>query len=220
MRGFRLAPLSGILAIIVLVIGFGVVGGETPSIEDSPQKIVSFYADESGEQRAAVLLVALASLFLTIFVASLRARLHAIEGPNARWSALAFAGGIIAAAGFLLAATIHLALTEAADKNVTPEAVQALNALDYDSFIPAAGGLGMLLLGSGAAIVAGTGLPRWLGWVALLIGIVAFTPIGFAAFLASGIWIVVMAVLLYRAGPPGELQAADPGSGSAVEQRP
>jgi hypothetical protein len=39
-------------------------------------------------------------------------------------------------------------------------------------------------------------LPKWLGWVAILLGVVGVTPIGFAAFLGLGIWILIVSVIL------------------------
>jgi len=42
-------------------------------------------------------------------------------------------------------------------------------------------------------------LPSWLGWIGIVIGLLAMTPIGFFAFLASGIWIVLTSVVLLRA---------------------
>ena len=42
-----------------------------------------------------------------------------------------------------------------------------------------------------------SGVWRWLGWAALPLAIVLFTPIGFVAFIASLLWIVVVGVLLF-----------------------
>ena len=76
---------------------------------------------------------------------------------------------------------------------------QVLNVLDNSDFIPAAAGLGVLVLGAGLSAVRHGGLPRWLGWIGVVIGILAFTPAGFFAFLASGIWIAVVSIVLTQA---------------------
>jgi hypothetical protein len=46
-------------------------------------------------------------------------------------------------------------------------------------------------------------LPKWLGWLSLLIGIVLLIgPIGWAAFIfATPIWILIVSVLLYMRTP-------------------
>jgi hypothetical protein len=41
-------------------------------------------------------------------------------------------------------------------------------------------------------------LPKWLGYVAVLIGLSALTPAGFFGFMATGIWAIIAGLLLYR----------------------
>jgi hypothetical protein len=40
-----------------------------------------------------------------------------------------------------------------------------------------------------------------MGYVAVVLGVLAVTPVGFFAFLATGIWILIASVLLYQQGP-------------------
>ena len=70
-------------------------------------------------------------------------------------------------------------------------------------------GAAAFLLGAGVAILRGAPLPQWVGWMAVLIGIVAAVPshvlggaldhIGFAGFLGLAAWSVVVSVFLARA---------------------
>ena len=64
----------------------------------------------------------------------------------------------------------------------------------------------MFSLCIGLAILATAALPKWLGWISVAIGIVAFTPVGFFGFFATLIWSAIVAVLVYRrsapSGPP------------------
>ena len=39
-------------------------------------------------------------------------------------------------------------------------------------------------------------LPKWLGWVAIVFGVVALTPFGFFAFLGGIVWILVVSIML------------------------
>jgi len=73
--------------------------------------------------------------------------------------------------------------------------VQTLNVLDNNDFVPAVAGVALLVLAAGLSVVRHGGLPRWLGWVAIVLGIAAFTPAGFIAFLAGGVWIIVVSIL-------------------------
>jgi hypothetical protein len=57
----------------------------------------------------------------------------------------------------------------------------------------------VLVLAAGLSTVRHGGLPKWLGWAGIVIGILVFTPAGFFAFLASGVWIALASILLTQA---------------------
>jgi hypothetical protein len=194
----RLAPLTGIVFVVLLILAFVVVEGETPDIDDSAQKITSFYHDDQGKHIAAVILVALSTIFLTVFAVSLREFLR-LPGESDFWPTVALVGGAVAVAGFLVAAGIHFALIDGGDKNISPDAMVALNALDADDFFGFATPLGIMLLGAGGATLrAGAALPKWMGWAAIVLFVVFFTPAGFAAFGLTGIWIIIASILMYQ----------------------
>jgi hypothetical protein len=72
------------------------------------------------------------------------------------------------------------------------------------------------MVASGLAILRGAALPRWLGWAAIVIGILALVlPIAFLALLLLLIWILVVSILIYRrqASPAdgGVIPGADEG---------
>ena len=57
------------------------------------------------------------------------------------------------------------------------------------------------MLGAAGLLLTETPLPRWLGWIALLLGIALFIPYAEADFFALVItllWIIVASVMLYR----------------------
>ena len=194
----RLAPLTGIVFVVLLILAFVVIEGETPDIDDSAQKITSFYHDDQGKHIAAVILVALSTIFLTVFAVSLREFLR-LPGESDFWPTVALVGGAVAVAGFLVAAGIHFALIDGGDKNISPDAMVALNAIDADDFFGFATPLGiMLLVAGGATLRAGAALPKWMGWAAIVLFVVFFTPAGFAAFGLTGIWIIIASILMYQ----------------------
>jgi hypothetical protein len=194
----RLAPLSGVVFVGLVVVAFAALGQSTPGIKSSPEKVATFYAAHSGREQGASFLLAIAVVFLVVFAASLRAAFTVGETPAGTAGIVAFAGLLVAAAGFLVGATIHLALADGAHKHhLMPQALQALNALDNDSFLPFSAGLGIMLLGAAVANARTRVLNRWFGWLTFLLGIAIFTPAGFIAFLASGVWIIIVSVLLF-----------------------
>jgi hypothetical protein len=207
----RHAPLSGIVFVVLLILGFGVFGGDTPDLDDSGSKIASYYSDHQGSQITAIVLVALASLFLAIFVASLREYLRR-PGASDFWPTVALVGGTVAVAGFLVAVGVHLALVDGGDKDISPDAMVALNAIDSDDFFAFATPLGIMLLGAaGATFRDGAELPKWMAWAAIVLFVVFFTPAGFAAFGLTGIWIIIASILMYqRAGATAAAAPAAP----------
>ena len=91
----------------------------------------------------------------------------------------------------------------------SPTAAQALQALWDNDFLPLALGTVVMLSASGISIVRHGALPVWLGWIAIVLAVIGVTPIGFAAFLGSAVWILIVSVMLSmraRAAqpPPGQ----------------
>jgi hypothetical protein len=143
-------------------------------------------------------------VFAAIFVGHLWSYLRGATGSGAAWPTVALIGGTVAIAGFLTSAGIHLALAEAADRHYAAESLRTLNALDSDTFFAMGGGMAILLIGSGASLRGSAAAPGWLAWSALVIGILGFSPIGFFAFGASALWVLVASVVLSgraRSGP-------------------
>jgi len=193
----RFAPLAGVVFVALTVVAVLGLGGDTPDIDSSPQEVAAFFSTHSGREEGGAFLLAIAIVFLVIFGASLRAALRPPRGRSDGWSSVAFGGVLVAAAGFLVAAAVRLAISEAADKHVPPSAVQALNALDNAVFLAFASGLGIMLLGAAGAMIGMAGKMRGLGWVALIIGVAVFTPLGELGFFASGIWIILASFALF-----------------------
>jgi hypothetical protein len=133
------------------------------------------------------------------------------SSPRNSTAAVSFGGAIVFASAAAIGATLHFTLVDTAD-NIDPIAVQALNAIDYEFYIPFVVGVGVFILASGISVVRHGALPKWLGWIAILIGIVAFTPIGFFALLAAILWVLVVCIIgLVRARGDGAPAPGVPG---------
>ena len=208
--GQRLLPLSGIVYFAIAVGSFVFVGGNTPGIDATPAKITSFYVKHHSAQSTVPFVLAIGVLFLVLFGASLWHSLVSDSwAPPARiGGAIVLVGIGISAAGYLVAAGIHLALAQAVHHGIGPLGAQTLNALDAEDFQVFAIGTAIALLGAGSVMTRSPGLTRWLGWVALLVGVASFTPIGFFGFLAANVWIAVISIRLSisagQALPQGE----------------
>jgi hypothetical protein len=210
-RGAAWLPLTGILFVGLAVLAF-IVSGETPDTDDSAAKILAFYIKNDTEQLWAGAILAWAALAYLFFLGALTSVLRAAEGAISRLSAVAFAGGVVQAIGMLAFAGFTFTLGDTADDGLTPQAAQALSHLNSDFFFPVAIGTGALMISTAIVIIGSRVLPAWLGWVALLIGIAAVTPVGFFGFLAFLLWVLVVSVLLTR----GPAAAAPPAPGQTT----
>jgi hypothetical protein len=193
-----LAHLTGVVFVLLFVASFVVVG-ESPDADESAQEVVSFYTENDTETIIGALLFGLSAVFFLFFVGSLRSVLRPAEGATGWLSNVAFAGGIVAAVGMLIFAGLGFTLGDAVE-NLDPVAIQAINALSFNLFFPAAGGIVTFLFASGLVSIRTEALPRWLGWAALVIAVAGFTPAGFFAFLASIAWVLIVSIVLMRGG--------------------
>jgi hypothetical protein len=190
-----LQPLTGVLFVVLVIIGFG-LGGEPPDpTEDSAQEIIDFYVDNKDEVFAGSVLQAIAGALLIFFGAYAFKRLRA-SGADAS-AAVAFAGTIAFAVGIAIDGTINVALAETAD-DLDPGGVQTLSALWNNDFLPFAMGLSVFLWGMGVAIVRHGALPKWLGWAAIVAALTAISPAFFVGGIAAALLILVSSVIWSR----------------------
>ena len=188
------APLTGVAFLVLLILSF-IVGGEPPDANSPPQEIVDHYVDNKDSVQIGAVISGVAAAFLVFFAGSLRRALRDAEGPGGVLSAVAFAGAVIMATGAAIDGMISIALAERAD-DIEPVGVQTLQALWDNDWLPIALGITVLLFASGLSIARHGALPRWLGWVALLIAVATATPIGFVGFMGAALWVLVVSILL------------------------
>jgi hypothetical protein len=207
----RYAPLA-VLLFVALVVASIIIGGQGPDTDDSTQKVIHFWTSKDSKQITAAILSALATAPFLWFLGSLRSKLRVGEGDSGRLSAIAFGGGIVLATGALANAAFQFAAAESAG-DVPPQVTQTLSVLYSDFFFPFPIGIGVLTLATALVILRKRIFPVWLGWVGLLLGIIAFTPVGFFAFFAWLAWIVILGVLMFRDGGASAAMPAAPVTG-------
>lgn len=196
-----LAPLTGLAYVGFLVASLFAMG-VTPTVQDSTDEIVSFYADRATNVLIGSVLFGLAAIAFLFFIGGFRSILRSGEGPTGSLSTVAFAGGIVAAVGMLIFAGLGVTLADGAD-NLEPAAMQAINALNVHMYLPLAGGIVTFLVATGLVGIRTNVLPKWLARAAIVIAILAFTPVGFFAFLGSIPWMLVTSIVLLRGRPGG-----------------
>jgi hypothetical protein len=194
----KLLPLSGIVFVVLVIVSV-LLGGSTPSSTSSGAEVASFYDSHGAREFVGAFLLTASGLFVVVFGATLGRCLSATGVAGASvWPRVVLAGSILFAAAVGLVATISFALADAPTK-VSASALQALNLLENDTWVFFNGALGVFMLGAAGSWLTPARGFRWLGWVALVLGIALFIPFAdFVALLASGLWIIVASVVLFR----------------------
>jgi hypothetical protein len=197
----RLAPLTGVVFAVLVVVGV-VTGGETPDANARPAKVISYYAANRSEIETSSILFAIAFLILVLFAGSLRSYLRR-TAPAEGLAAIVLAGAVLMAAGALITTAAEYGLAHNLS-GLTPATAQTMNLISNEFFLPIIGGAFLLAVSSGLAILRGALLPKWLGWVAIVLGIAALVPpASFPALLVFVIWSIIVSVLMYRRMGPG-----------------
>jgi hypothetical protein len=189
-----LVPLTGVAFIVVGILSF-IIGGEPKSADEPVNEIVDFYVDNKDSVQIGAIGGVVAGVFLIFFGAYLRRVLRAAAGEEEILSLVSFVGLVLVALGFAIDGTIAFALAEAV-KDIDPIAVQSLQALWDNDFMPIMLGILAFLCATGISVIRSGALPKWMGWVMILLGIVGVTPIGFAAFAGAAILVLVISILL------------------------
>jgi MFS family permease len=205
-RASRWLIWSGpLFAVLFLIVSFSM--GNAPSENASGAKLITYYHDHRTGLLASVFLSPLAAVLLVLFAAQVRARARN-AAENLTGPTVLVSGAVLWAAGLLLGSTIGLAQLDAADKKQA-EASVALNFLSSASWIPFIAGIAVFLVGAGMTGLGSRITPRWLGWAALVVGIVSLAgPGGFIGFFGGPLWMLIAGIML--AVGSGNRSAAHP----------
>jgi hypothetical protein len=205
----RLCALGGI-AFVALVVLTLVVSGSTPEPGDDAAAVAAFYDKDEARQFVTSFVFAATVPFLILFAVGLVRTVG--DDRNALWGQLAIAGAILAGGVILITAAVHFALLDAVNQDaVAPEAIAALNFLEGSTWVAFNAGFGVMMLGAAGVTLSGSGGRRWLGRVAIVLGIALFIPVAdFFALLGMLLWILIVSVVQSRAVKPGSVASSAP----------
>jgi hypothetical protein len=199
----RWGPLTGVISALLGVAGAAVaIVTNSPGSDASGKEVIAFYVAQGRTQQIGVILLGLAFVFFVFFAGALRAHLR--QTPNAEaLSALVLAGAVLETVGQTAGAGYVWTLAQESG-HLDPSAALGLNALSNDAVITNTAGMVVFGIAAGLAILRSGRLPRWLGWVAIAMGIVVMTPLEGFAFLALVIWMVIVSILIWRRSSESE----------------
>jgi len=193
----RLAPLTGVVFAVLAVAAFGTASG-APSATASGARVIAFYEEHGSSAQASDYLWMLALAFFLLFAGSLRGYLHRTPAAAALGSVVLAGAAVLTAGGCVYFGFDYTLAT--VPGHLAPAAAQALNVLALKLFLPVSAGGLVFGVSSGLAILRGAQLPKWLGWVAIVIGIVIATPAGLIGLVAFVFWTATVSILIWKRG--------------------
>jgi hypothetical protein len=213
----RLMPLSGI--VFVALILASVFIESTPGSNENASSVLTYYQAHQNTTSATALLIGLGVIFGLIFFGYLREYMRQ-DRPTRGLAWTAFGGVLVFAVGGVISAGSFVALGDQPHA-LNAAAAQTLNLIQNDvSNSLTQAGLAVFYLATGAAILRGRLLPAWLGWVSLVLGVLAASLIlAFIAFMLTGLWVIVVAIMLWgKAAHEGTDQESAPRRQEYAEQ--
>jgi MFS family permease len=195
----RWGAALGVVAVVVWAIAFA-FGNDSPESGDSDTTISAWLASNSHQNRQIIGFFAfLAGTLCAIgFFAALRERLADRGHPE--MGALAFGAGVASSVLSIIAITMFTApsflAADTRPSDVPPSTFRILNDMGYQCWVAGAV-IGAIVVWATSAVALRTGLlPRWFGWLGILVGVVQLFAIFFFPILLFWLWILVAGALL------------------------
>jgi hypothetical protein len=188
-------------ALLWVIAVFVLEGAGNPAGPANGGEVAQFYRDDRAAILIAATLHGLGGFLFLWFVAALRGLLDDIASP--RWLTTAMVIGGTAGGALMLALTAGQSTGATTDKHlVTPDAAIVFWRLAHGFFAAAEVALAVFLGALSILALRGLLLPRWMGWVGIVVTIMLLIPpIGWLALLfLLPLWLLVSSVILLRRG--------------------
>lgn len=200
MNDRRLTPLMGVVSVVLFVISvFVIESGDTPSEDATGADVAAYYDGALGRLAVALILWGLGTVALVWFLDGLRMLIARASDQLGR---LAFYFGF-GFALFMLASMVPDLGAALASDNLERElegaAAEAIASLGDGFFLGAEALVFGFLFFVGLAATRLRALPAWLGWLALVLAVVALIPpIGWAVVVFGfPIWVLITSAVLW-----------------------
>lgn len=206
-RSKQLAPLAGVIFVAGVVTA--IVLGQTPDSTSSGTKVIAYYQHHHTAINVAAYSLAYAAAAAILYFASVAGYLRRC-GADLLATTTVIGGAICG--GALLVGTGLLAAANDAPGKMPADVARTLNIAQTDVFVPMLFvGLAVATLSMGVAMLRTKALPKALGIITVVVGVVAFSGIGsWFAFMASGPLTLVIAGYVYqRLGRPDQIRLPD-----------
>ena len=186
-------PVCGIVFIVLIVVGAGVAGEHDVEISDSSADIARELEDKSDQVDVGSLISLVGFVFFFWFLAYFLRHLKQAEGEDGWLTSVVYGSGLVGTAMILVLISLSLATTSG-DYDPAPQAAKALFALTWNYIWVIGPPLIAFTAAASIVIIRFAALPRWIGWIGILVALSSFMPwMGILFFFP---WILVVSVAL------------------------
>jgi len=205
-RAQRWLGLAGLLFVVLLAVAIALV--PMISAHSSAAKVISNVHNHKSAFNISAIVTGLAVVEGLFFFFYLREFLCDVAA-NRRLATVGYAGVILFATSGGISAGIQFMMTDAVG-HASPAVLQMLNVMQNDfTFVMGAAGTMVFLFASGIAIIRNGPLHKWIGWLAVVLGVLA--AVGGVA--PAGLWVLVVSIgILIRARRGASAPASTPTS--------
>jgi len=199
----RFAPLTGVMAMSLLVPGVALLSSGAPKfMMAGPERYRRYYELHQGDIRAGGVAMILSVFLLLWFLGSVRAYLRSREGGDGRVSAIAYSGGTLGIVCVLLATVVKVAPALRLDTSGALDGAHALWFADTAGVLfGLASPVCFAALTAGCAVIGFRfrALPIWFSWLSAALAILLVIPlVGWIGLLVLPVWVVLLSIQLYR----------------------
>ncbi len=203
MEARHVTPFAGVLSVVLFVISLFVIDSNAPDDDAAGLEIAAYLADNLGRLAVGVMLWGVGVIALIWFLDGLRTHIGRVSGQLGR---LAYGFGFAAALFLLLSVMPDVAgafANDTLDRNLEPAAAEVYHTIGDSFFFAAEVMLAGFFFAVGLAAVQARALPAWLGWISLVLAVLALIPpIGWAVVVfAFPLWLLLVSALLWRGTP-------------------
>jgi hypothetical protein len=191
-REWLVPLLTGLGFVVLLIVSFA-IGGEPKDADNPPSEVAQWYQDNKDAAMIGAFIGTVAAVPLIFFGAYLR---KVLEPAGAMLSILPVIGVAIVGVGAAIDNMLLFAAAEAAD-TIPAEEVHVIQAIWDHDFLPFFLGIMVFNWSVGIAVLLSGALPKWMGWLAIVGGVISLAgPIGFIGAFVALIWVVIASIML------------------------
>jgi hypothetical protein len=205
----RWAALGGVAYVVLFVIGVILIYGNSPDSGSAPAKIVAWYSKSSHRDKMSIgwVVAALGVFFFLWFLSALRQVVRRLEADDGFLTGLTTIGGVIYGAMAFASLGLQVGIRTMSDDTyhhtVYPGLIHAADDASWMIHAGGAAGISAMIIAASLAGLRAGAVPKWAGWLGIVVGILGLGLIAFLPWFVVALWILVVSIGMFiRGGRP------------------